>query len=455
MAAKNPIASLRKIFGPVVHTSPEPSQGDVDAKERAKVEAAVVQPEELPEAPQVQAATGLVLMPSVRIDGSSADPPWTIAEPILWDMMRNAEIKSVETNGADGLNGIFWAKYANNDGNLSSALLRFDGINREHVYRLWGTEYVLDPEKFDLLRREQASYEVAKACGMEDIVAPLAVREVDPAALIPSASRKAIANEMGIAIEQVDGQAGPVAILQALPKSSDNFVEHWGTLGPDSVNRWGRATDRLRHSLYRAIALDFLLGTGDRTLASLFYNRTLDSVVVYDLSLSFPHPGYTAEKYLQFRADGWGRKPVSPIEDATDPLPPHSCALSHLSRYIQEDLEYECVRTFNQISDAFTDELAHLTGRIMVETGVHPAGIAGFFARVAFMSADPETVLRKPGEFVKNVLVPMRRGYGFAEGRNQHVVQYVASAMSALEIKKFDFPKQIQEPISPGTTFYV
>jgi hypothetical protein len=64
-------------------------------------------------------------------------------------------------------------------------------------------------------------------------------------------------------------------------------------------------------------------------------------------------------------------------------------------------------------------------------------------------------VLQRPFEFVRNVLVPMRRGYGFGEGRNQHVVEYVASAMSSLGVSRFNFAKRIQDPLPEDMTFAV
>lgn len=446
------VAALRKVFGPLSHNPPEPSRADTDLDDKQKREAAAIQPSELPGSPVRDAATGIVFVPSARVDGSSADAPWTVPEPIFWDLLRDVEIV-----GLDGpaTNGVFWGTYLNHDGDQRAALLKIDTVGHSQVYEAWTAEYILDRDSHDLLRREQAAYEVAKACGMEDMVAPLVLRAVDVATMMPPGARERIARQERIAPANVDALLGSVAVLQALPKSSENFVEYWGTLGADEVNRWIAATDRLRYSIYRAVALDFLLGIPDRSLSSILYNRNLDSLAIYDLGLSFPHPGFTAEKYLQFRRLGWGRAPVARIEEPDDLRPPHSEDLVHLSKFVQEDLEYECTRTFRQIADGFTNELAYLVGRALLELGIPPESLAGFFARMAFLSADPLAVLQRPAEFVSNVLVPMRRGYGFGEGRNQHVVEYVSSAMSSLGVSRFNFAKRVQDPLPEDATFVV
>lgn len=174
------------------------------------------------------------------------------------------------------------------------------------------------------------------------------------------------------------------------------------------------------------------------------YNRTSDSLVLYDNALVFSDPVATADAYLESRARGWGKRVTGPTEDPPTPVPAHGADLLHMSALVQGEYIDECVQTFNQMTEALTDELAVLLGQTLIEYSVPPRCVAGFFARVAFMQEDPEAVLSRPEEFTRNVLVPMRRGYGFGEGRNQKVVEVVGSIMTAITGRPFDFAKKLQ-----------
>lgn len=451
----SPLEQLRSVFGTLSHEPPATTQADREAQREARRQRSVILPTGLPEAPEVHPRTGMVVVPSMRIDGSEVDGPWNVPESVLWDLLRVVPIEFVEERCLDGSNGILWARYRNHERQLRSALLRFDGVNRGPAYETWGAEYALNSETKDLLRREQAAYEAAKACGMEDMVAPMAAREVNLVPLLSDAIRERLAKQLRISPMLVDETLGTAATIHALPLFADNFVEHWGTLGYDEPSRWERASDRLRHSIYRAIVLDFLLGTADRVLCSFLYNRTAEKVAMYDFGLTFPNPAFTAEKYLRLRKEGWGRKPPEAMEDPTDPVPAHGIDTLHLERLVQENREKECVDTFAQVGNGMTQQVGVLLGKSLGEYGVPPACVAGFFARVAFLQADPVSVLKRPVDFVRNVLVPLRRGYGFGEGRNRHVVDYVSSTMTAVLGRNFDFAKSLQVKVPAETTLVV
>lgn len=450
MPSQSPLKQLRSVFGSFSQDLPEPTQVDVDAAHDEARDASVIIQSTLPDKPKI-AKTGLLEVPSMRIDGSSEDPPWNVPEPILWDLIRQAPIEFVEERVMDGLNGVFWARYRNHEGQLRSGLLRFDPLNKAY-YENWRAEFGLRSK--DILRRNLAAYEAAKAFGMEDMVAPVASREVNLVPLISDAARETVAAELKISPNGVDETFGTAALLHVLPMSARNFVEHWSTLGHDAKNRWERASNRLRHSIYRAIAFDFILGTGDRSLCSFLYNETSDKLALYDFGLTFPDLVFSAEKYLQMRTAGWGRKPAGAMEDPTDAMPPHSIDTLHLGRLIQGGSEQECVDTFAQLG-GITEQVVLLLGNILVEQGVSNEGIAGMLARLAFLREDPVIAFKNPTEFVRNVLVPLRKGYGFGEGRNRAVVDYVSSTMTLIINKEFYFPKAIQDDAKQSVSMSV
>lgn len=232
-------ASLRNVFGPLSHEPPAPTEAEKDAKERAEAQAQAVMAEDLPAKAKIHQKTDVLLVPSKRIDGSSEDPPWMVPEPILWDWLRQVPIEHIEERHLDGLNSSFWARYRNRDGQLRSALLKFGGLGRDHVYELWGTQFMLDPEKYDVLRRELAAYEAAKACGMEDMVAPLAAREVNLVPLISDSVRDRLSVAMRIPSHRGGREAWDYWATASAPDLRPELRRVLGHAGPGRVHEVG------------------------------------------------------------------------------------------------------------------------------------------------------------------------------------------------------------------------
>jgi hypothetical protein len=401
-------------------------------------------PEVLPASPKLHEKSRVVLLPSCRIDGSVNDAPWTIAEPTLWNWLRTTLIEHVEERVLDGLGGSFWVRCRNDEGELRSALLRFDTVGYDKVYEVWGEEYGLSAENHDVLRREQAAYEVAKGLGCEDLLPPTAVRVVNLVPLVSDAVRDRVAAELGIDQILVDETYGVIAALQAVPLNAGSFVEYWAMLGPDAANRLARASNALRHGIYRMVALDFVLGTGNRSLADFLFNEASGSLVAYGFGVTLPSPTATADRYLAQRAKGWGRRLAGPLEEPTPGAPPYGSDSTCLPRKFGERERVECLATFKQMSKSADEATIGLLCRIMVELGVPQDSLAGFVARLVFLQEDPESVVDNQFDFVRSILVPMRRGYGFDSGRNAKIIETVNQLLGAATGGVFDFASVMQ-----------
>jgi hypothetical protein len=331
--------------------------------------------------------------------------------------------------------------------------LKFDGIGKDFTYKLWADEFLLDPETHDLLRREIAAYEVVKTCGSEDLVPPLVVREVNPVPLLSDAMREKIATKLRIPTLLVDETLGVSAILQMAPKNFDNLAERWGFLGVNGKERWGRASDRLRHSMYRALAIDFLLGTPDRTMASFLYNTNTDRLNFVDLGVSFPHPGMSAERYIQQRAKGWGRKPMAGLEKGQEKAPAHSYDFWRVFWDLDEKHLAECLLTFEQITEGLTDQYVSHLASVLVELEVPDPCVAGFLARVAYLGIEPLSVVKRPFDLLRNVLVPLRKGFALSESLNAKVIEYVNTILANITGGNYDLSSIVAEP-APEDLFF-
>lgn len=442
----SPLPRLRSVFGPLAQNPPDVTPAPVPEQQPPVADTSGV-PDVLPVEPVFHPKTEILLVPTCRIDGSEKNSPWNFSEPQLWNWLRTTPIEHIDEQVFDGTNGTFWAWCRNDEGELRGTYLRFDTVGYDQVYELWGEEYTLMPDAHDPLRREQAAYEAAKALGCEDIVPPIAAREVNLVPLISDAIRDKVAKKYSIDPLYVDETFGVVAALQLVPLNATNFVERWATLGADSVNRLARASDALRHSIYRVIALDFVLGTGNRTLADFMYNEANDTLVMYGMGVTFPSPIGTADAYLAQRAVGWERKLPAPTQDPTPGVPLSDTDTIWLTREFRNKQIEECLATFQQMSHALTPEVMSLLVQALDDIGIPPDNLAGFVARVAFLQEDPESVIANQFDFVRSILVPMRRGYGFDQGRNARIVEIVNETMSTALGVGYDFTSAMQAQV--------
>lgn len=435
------LASLRKVFGSLSQRKPKPSKREADLP---SFDDAALVPEMLPAQAMPHEKTGIVLVPSRRIDGSDLDAPWNGSEQTIWNWLRTTPIEHIEERVIDGLDGTFWARCRNEEGLLRSVILRFDTIGFEDAYRLWGEEYGIVAENHDILRREQAAYEIAKGLGCEDMVPPLAVRTLNLVPLISDAVRDKVATKYKIDPILVDETYGVVGALQLVPLNARSFVDHWAMLGPDPANRFARASDALRYSMYRLIALDFVLGTGNRSIASLMFNESTGSLAVVGFGVTLANPLTSADHYLALRSKGWGRHIPGPLEDAAPGAPPTGSDSIYIANGFSDKEREECLATFRQLSEAADERTVVLLCQIMEEIGLSRESIAGFVSRLMFLQEDPDTVIDNPTDHVRSILVPMRRGYGFDDGRNLKVVETTNQILTEATAEAFDFASIMQ-----------
>lgn len=435
------LSQLRKVFGPLTQNPPEQKAAPLEGPSVGSDDGV---PGILPPSPVLHKKTEVVLVPSRRVDGSKLDAPWNISEQEAWNWLRTTKIEHLDEQLFDGTDGLFLAWCRNDDGNLRATYLRFDTIGYENIYEAWGDEYTLLPEAHDSLRREQAAYEVAKALGCEDIVPPIAAREVNLVPLISDAVRDRVAKKYKIAPLVVDETYGIIAALQFAPLNSKGFVEYWATLGATWEDRFARASDAMRHGIYRMIALDFVLGTGRRSLADLVVNKSTGVIAAYGMGVTFPNPAASADVYLQQRAAGWGRKLPAPTEDPVPGAPPFSADTAWITRKFEEQQVDECLATFKQMSTGLTPDLMVLLCQAADDIGVPRDNIAGMVSRVAFLREDPGSVIANQFDHIRSILVPMRRGYGFDQGRNAKIVEIVNETMGMAFEDGYDFVSSMQ-----------
>jgi hypothetical protein len=400
-------------------------------------------PESLPSSPVLHEKSQIVLIPTCRFDGEgAADSSWNMPEQNAWNWLRTVEIEHIQESVGSGSGGSFLAKCRNLNGDLRDVILRFDTVGFTKKYEVYGREYGLNPNNHDILRREQASYEVAKLFGCEDIFPPIAARETNLVPLISDAVRDKIASDMNIDQLVVDETFGIISALQMVPFKFESFVSHLISANYLPVGagagKFGDLSDALRHGIYRMIALDFVLGVGDRSLIDLMINKASGSVVAYGFGISMPDPVSSANIYFENRSKGWGRK-IDALSNADMSSPPIGNDLFSFSKSFEDNEKLECIATFKQISKAIDESSVILLCKVIYELGIPLINIAGLIGRLSMLQDDPESVLLDSFEFNRSILAPMRRGYAFDAGRNMKIVETVNQVMTVFTGEAFDF----------------
>jgi hypothetical protein len=143
-----------------------------------------------------------------------------------------------------------------------------------------------------------------------------------------------------------------------------------------------------------------------------------------------------------------GKKASPPTEDPIPGAPPSATDTVWITRHFEEQQVEECLETFKQISAGLTSEVCVLLAQALGDIGIPRNNIANFLARVAFLSEDPESVIVNQFDHVRSILVPMRRGYGFDDGRNAQVVHFVNEVMMAAFQDGYDFGASMQEQVA-------
>lgn len=380
--------------------------------------------------------SGLVLVPAIRFDGDSTMPPWNWPEGEIFDWLTEAQIMPGDATFS-AKSGRFSAFSSSPDGEIRSLLVRFVKGGNEHVLSTWGTEFCFQDEN-DLAAREMAAYEAAKAFGCEDLVLPCCLRDLSVIDVTSGSGIQSIAKELKIAPNAVEETLGGTAIVSYIPNNFDNFSEKWATLGMTNKQRWDSASDELRYSLYRTYILDFVLGTPLRPIQSLGYNSTADKVIVFDLGVSFPHAGFSAEKYAQMRLMGWGRSADGGVSRFVDNTPPTAYDLYSIFEGLDDKYVDEFVMTTEQMTARVKDDLCDRLALTLIEGDVLDECVASMFLRLAYMAFAPGSVVKRPIEFVRNFCLPVRSGLGQDNDRIIEALDYVNNIMTVVTGEPYD-----------------
>jgi len=178
-------------------------------------------------------------------------------------------------------------------------------------------------------------------------------------------------------------------------------------------------------------------------------------LALYGFEVAFPHPGLTAEWYLKMRKKGWGRRLSGPLEEPAEGIPASGVdSLALLSTFSELQRE-EMVMTAKQMVKGFDEQTATFLIQVLSEIGVPAAHISSLISRMVFLEKSPEDILENSFDYVRSVLVPLRRGYGQEEGRIRMISETTSQIMTQALGQQFDFAQAVQEPAPEDLIFTI
>lgn len=376
--------------------------------------------DDLPSSPEKRA--GVVMMPSMRIDGSYMDAPWNVPEPILWDNIRKATLHKTDDFYT---NNSCVVAYKNNDEHTRKAIFSFEPND---IHDLITDEYNINKSSYDLTKRKLAFYELAKALGMEDIAPPCAARKPIDGFSIP-------------------GKGTKVCIVEVLPLNAENFAEKWASLGYDHEDRMNSASAKLRYSIYRAMYLDYVAGTSIRMMPGSLHNRSSDCIALYDSGVCFPDPRKSADRFLRLLSLGWSEAMKAPTQNFSPPGPPNLNELIEIAKSIDSSRCQELYETILTVNKSFTPKIYELLGKILIEHGVPENSVAGMMARVAYSREEsPGVISEDPFLYTRDFLLKLRLGeYGARGNIFKKVIDFTNSSMKSITGSSYDIEKYMSD----------
>lgn len=392
---------------------------------------------------------------------------WGSYEPDIIYRLRAGTVVGLRSAGSG--NGCVVAKIESTDGTRRKAYMRVDGLNDPFMYKAWGKLYGLERKTGTASRLASAAYEVSKAAGFDDLVPPTVYRNDEYGDLGPILSDELIernnqygeslAHSTGEKPEKLRGKIKGYSCLQLYSEGvhtiekekwfSDLFVSGDVSSQKDSLNHvFDIMPPKVRIAFIRAAALDFLLWTGERGIASvLFCSHERHPLHLIGNELSLPDPRRVADAY---RKQGGSYLDEHASDSRSIPMLWSDFLLWLAVRGGEKEMdvfEQIGVETASRMKGDRSIELA----RTLLEFRIEPLAVAGVLSRAFAMGTHSRKLARNPFLMAAYYadLADGAQALGSDQGVSpsvelSHVVPMINFAMSKVLAKKFDFADEMK-----------
>jgi len=384
------------------------------------------------------AVTGMPILTVVPTDRIF----WGADEPSLLMSLRAGTIKKMRLVG--GSNGLMIVKVEAINGGSFYGFMWMESLRCSLLKQIWG-DIIEFSDDGPLSRRAACAYETAKACGLDDLTPPTVhridedgdVRAMLPDSLIEQANEwvsSATGKDPDIVRDQIGGHA-TIQLVRGEPwpiESEGWFRGLFGNSDPDALsNIWTVMPPDRRAGLLRTAALDFVIGTLDRSFGDMaFSDDVRHPIMVFGGEMSMPCPRTIGMAYASGGYGGYS-------DDSQNALPLFWSEASTLLAVRGGDAEisdYESIGI--SIASRMREDRATELARSLLEHRLTTLQIAGVLSRIWMMETfskdiakDPYFAARYYASIVSGKPDPLMDG----------VRDFVNNTMHQVLIRDFDF----------------
>lgn len=381
---------------------------------------------------------------------------WGVDEPDLLNDLRLGLVRKLRV--VKPMSGLMLARIEAPRGGSYSAYLWIESLRNPVLKSVWGDLVNLE-DGGALSRRAESAYEVAKACGLDDVIPPTVHRfdeegdllSVLPDSLIEQHERMVewVARETGDDPENVRKRLGGHATVQLVRdqlwtiESEDWFKSIFD--GEDGSNEslnniWEIMPPDRRMSFLRLAMFDAVVWNLDRCFGDIvFCDNVKHPVIAYGNELSIPCPRCIGKRYIESGAGGYSDIPTTP---AAGRAILWGDVLTMLSVRGGEPEMIVCEDIGRDIAGRMRGDRPMELARSLVERGLTGLQVSGVLSRIWLMATHSKDVARDPYFAARYYAQLMEGGLPKEMGG---VADFVNQTMRSVIIDDFDFAKEIKK----------
>lgn len=353
--------------------------------------------------------------------------------------------------------GMMLARIESPRGGSYSAYLWLEALREPVLKAVWGELVDLENDGA-LARRASAAYEVAKACGLDDVIPPTVHRydeqgdlmSVLPGDLIEQQQVLVdwVSRETGDDPEDVRKRLGGHALVQLVrdrlwtvdeePWFQALFVDD-GEEKDALNNPWENLPEDRRVSLLRLAMFDTVVWSLDRSLGDLvFCDNPKHPVVCYGNGLSIPCPKCLGKRFISAGAGPYSALPETPVQA----IPLMWNDLLTMLSVRGGDAEFEvCDKIGADIAGRMRGDRPMELARSLLERGLTSLQVAGVLSRVWMLATHAKDIAKDPyfaARFYAGIL------QGGKDSGDKGIEAFVDRAMSHAVHGEFSFSKEMK-----------
>lgn len=381
---------------------------------------------------------------------------WGVDEPDLMMDLKSGYVRKMKVVKPNS--GMMLARIEAQRGGSYSTYLWIEALREPVMKSIWGDLVDLENEGA-LARRSSAAYEVAKACGLDDVVPPSVHRydeegdmmSVLPNDLVEHGLAEWIARETGDHPDDVRKRLGGHSLIQLVRDRLWTIEEEeWfkaifqrnGESGQkDVLNRvWEEMPSDRRISLLRLAVFDFIVWNMDRSLGDLaFCDNPKHPVVSYGNEMTVPCPRCLGRRYAESGATSYGESPGTPAQ--ARPILWNDLLTMLAVRGGEAELEV-CEQIGLNIGRRMRSDRANELARALLERGLTSLQAAGVMSRIWMLVTHSKDVARDP-YFAPRYYASLISGG--SDPDHKGFTEFVNQSMQNAIIDEFSFSKEIKK----------